>query len=78
MGVVKNPPGGGPNCTWDLPQDVKDALSPDEAPDAEELKDQAIEAADDEIAALDAEIAKILAEADGGLGEAGSDEQPAV
>lgn len=26
MGVLRNPPGGGRNCTWDLPQDVKDAM----------------------------------------------------
>jgi hypothetical protein len=26
MGVVKNPPGGGRLCTWDLPQDVKEAM----------------------------------------------------
>lgn len=26
MQVVRQPPGGGRNCTWDLPQDVKDAL----------------------------------------------------
>jgi hypothetical protein len=26
MGVVKNPPGGGRNCTWDLPDDVKDLM----------------------------------------------------
>lgn len=27
MGVVKNPPGGGRNCTWDLPADVKKAIA---------------------------------------------------
>jgi hypothetical protein len=26
MGVVKNPPGGGRNCTWDLPDEVKDLM----------------------------------------------------
>ena len=26
MGVVKNPPGGGRNCTWDLPDDVKEMM----------------------------------------------------
>jgi hypothetical protein len=26
MGIVKVPPGGGRNCTWDLPADVKQAL----------------------------------------------------
>lgn len=26
MGIVRNPPGGGRNCTWDLPPDVKKAL----------------------------------------------------
>lgn len=25
--VVKNPPGGGPKCTWDLPQELKDLLA---------------------------------------------------
>ena len=30
MEVVKNPPGGGRNCTWDLPQAVKDLLDPPE------------------------------------------------
>lgn len=26
MGIVRNPPGGGRNCTWDLPDDVKDLM----------------------------------------------------
>lgn len=26
MEIVKNPPGGGRNCTWDLPDDVKDMM----------------------------------------------------
>lgn len=26
MAVVKNPPGGGRNCTWDLPDELKDVL----------------------------------------------------
>jgi hypothetical protein len=26
MGIVKNPPGGGRNCTWDLPADLKKAM----------------------------------------------------
>jgi hypothetical protein len=31
MGVVKNPPGGGRNCTWDLPDEIKQALAEAEA-----------------------------------------------
>lgn len=27
MGIVKDPPGGGPNCTWWLPDDILDAIS---------------------------------------------------
>jgi hypothetical protein len=26
MGIVKNPPGGGRSCTWDLPKPVRDAM----------------------------------------------------
>jgi hypothetical protein len=26
MGIVKHPPGGGRNCTWDLPDDVKELM----------------------------------------------------
>lgn len=26
MGIVRNPPGGGRNCTWDLPDEVKQAM----------------------------------------------------
>lgn len=29
MGVVRNPPGGGRNCTWDLPDEVKQAMGVD-------------------------------------------------
>lgn len=32
MGIVKNPPGGGKGCTWDLPQPVKDILAKANAP----------------------------------------------
>jgi hypothetical protein len=34
MGVVKAPPGGGRNCTWDLPDEVKDLMGipTDDAP----------------------------------------------
>jgi hypothetical protein len=36
MQIVKNPPGGGRNCTWDLPHEVKDLLGllPKPAPTA--------------------------------------------
>jgi hypothetical protein len=74
MGVIKAPPGGGPNCTWDVPQEVKDAM----APAVEETKEVVAEA-DEQIASLDAEIAEFLLTADEGelLGNEDSDE-PAV
>jgi putative DNA primase/helicase len=39
MGVVKTPPGGGRNCKWDLPDDVKEMmglLEDEEEPDAKD------------------------------------------
>jgi hypothetical protein len=54
MNVVKTPPGGGRNCVWDLPQDIKDLVTP--IPTAKGF------ATDDE---LDAEIADLLGELGG-------------
>lgn len=55
MGVVKAPPGGGRNCTWDLPDDVKElmgleAAAPDEA--GEIAVEDAPQITDEDIAAL--------------------------
>jgi hypothetical protein len=36
MEVVKDPPGGGPKCTWDLPDDVKEMLGLEVAPKDED------------------------------------------
>lgn len=36
MQVVKDPPGGGRNCTWDLPQELKDALEVPALPDLDD------------------------------------------
>jgi hypothetical protein len=36
MEVVRNPPGGGRNCTWELPQETIDALTVDVEEDPEE------------------------------------------
>lgn len=47
MNVVKHPQGGGRNCTWDLPQEIKDMITPISVP--AHLSDRAL---DDEIAAL--------------------------
>jgi hypothetical protein len=33
MEIVRNPAGGGPNCTWDLPEDVKTAMGLGQADD---------------------------------------------
>jgi hypothetical protein len=38
MGVVKAPPGGGRNCTWELPDEVKDLMGiPTDAPPADDV-----------------------------------------
>jgi hypothetical protein len=53
MGVVKIPPGGGPKCKWDLPNDVKLLMGmevtepePDETLDAETVADEKVEIAE--------------------------------
>lgn len=38
MEIVKNPPGGGRNCTWDLPEKVKEVMRAMEAPNDEGLE----------------------------------------
>jgi hypothetical protein len=41
MGIVKNPPGGGRSCTWDLPDEVKEMMGL-EVPDKPQLDDEII------------------------------------
>jgi hypothetical protein len=47
MGVVKNPPGGGRNTTWDLPDDVKQLMGIAPEPQREAPKDSELEVGDD-------------------------------
>lgn len=47
MGIVKHPPGGGRNCTWDLPEEVKDMMGlPAQVDDTDEAAVEAITAAE--------------------------------
>lgn len=39
MGVVKEPPGGGRNCTWDLPQELKDLMGVETVPEMPQIQD---------------------------------------
>jgi hypothetical protein len=46
MGVVKAPPGGGRNCTWDLPDDVKEMMGLLDTEDEDGAEDEPVVAAD--------------------------------
>lgn len=48
MGVLRNPPGGGRNCTWELPQEIIDALADDDDEDG----DDGMQLSQDDIDAL--------------------------
>jgi hypothetical protein len=58
MGVVKDPPGGGRNCTWDLPEDVKDLMGLTPAESAPAAPDEP--PADIEAELTDDDVAKLL------------------
>jgi hypothetical protein len=73
MGVVKQPPGGGPKCTWDLPDDVKDMMGlPTAKPQEEEADEIAVEKVEDAeaveqmTAGMDDALAQLLADAKDG------------
>lgn len=58
MGVVKQPPGGGPKCTWDLPDEVKELMgieTDSDDPTQPETLDDGTLSDDDEAAASDFE-----------------------
>lgn len=72
MGVLRNPPGGGRNCTWELPQEILDMLDPsdnvvtklEEAPDKPLAGEPTIEVTDEDIAELLGKIAPTDIEAE--------------
>jgi hypothetical protein len=43
MEIVRNPPGGGRNCTWDLPQEVKDLLDPPKKTEQPKVPEEELE-----------------------------------
>jgi hypothetical protein len=62
MEVVKDPPGGGRNCTWDLPDDVKELMGievakPAPLPTNEETPSEETPVTDDD---FDAGLAELL------------------
>jgi hypothetical protein len=63
MGVVKNPPGGGRNVTWDLPDEVKELMGIATTP--EEVATDRVQVAE-EIEDFDAGIKALLDGAQGG------------
>jgi hypothetical protein len=71
MGVVKNPPGGGRNCTWDLPDDVKSLLGlpvsgqpeVEEDPDKPEIVE--VESGSKVLESTDDALAELLGGGDG-------------
>lgn len=52
MEIVRNPPGGGRNCTWDLPPELKEALGLNEPPALKDLPAEDMVLGDDDIARL--------------------------
>lgn len=57
MGIVRNPVGGGPNCTWSLPDDIVDMLKDSPPPDDDEKPE-----AEDDTRLTQADIDKLLSD----------------
>lgn len=61
MGIVRTPPGGGRNCTWELPDEILALLDPDHVPASGN-----VDTPDDDVAELsDQDIAQLLGGPDG-------------
>jgi putative DNA primase/helicase len=70
MSVVKAPPGGGRNCTWDLPDEVKELmglLPPADAPTGDQPTEPPVKASDvpppdDDLEITDDDLSQLLGE----------------